>query len=108
MHVVPVLSVAQQYQELRERKADLVVGRLPPSIDTDIDSEVLFHDRLFVVAGPKSKWFRQRKVAVHELPNQPPVLPPLDNVAGLLAADAFRANPMEFPPPGAAPTAVHV
>src|SRR5262245_5170633 len=108
MHVVPVLSVAQQYQELRERRADLVVGRLPPSIDADIDAEVLFHDRLFVVAGPKSKWSRQRKIAFHDLANEPWVLPPLGTVAGSLVADAFRSHTMEFPPHGAATGAIHL
>jgi DNA-binding transcriptional LysR family regulator len=108
MHVVPVLSVTQQYKELRERKADLVIGRLPSSIDTDIDAEVLFHDRLFVVAGPKSKWLRQRKIAFHELANEPWVLPPLGTVAGSLVADAFRAHAMEFPPQGTATGAIHL
>jgi DNA-binding transcriptional LysR family regulator len=108
MHVVPVLSVAQQYQELRERKADLVVGRLPSSIDSDIDAEILFHDRLFVVAGPKSKWSRQRKIEFRDLAGEPWLLPPLGTVAGTLMADAFRSRGMEFPPQGAATGAIHL
>ena len=108
MHVVPVLSVAQQYQELRERRADLVIGRLPSSVDTDIDAEMLFHDRLFVVAGPKSTWARQRKIDLSELANEPWVLPPLGTLAGSLVADAFRSNGMEFPPQGAATGAIHL
>ena len=108
MHVVPVLSVAQQYQELRERKVDLVVGRLPSSIDSDIDSEVLFHDRLFVVAGPKNKWVKRRKIALPELANEPWVLPPPNTVAGALVADVFRSHGMEFPPKGAATGAIHL
>jgi DNA-binding transcriptional LysR family regulator len=108
MHVVPVLSVAQQYQELRERRADLVVGRLPSLVDRDIDAEALFHDRLFVVASPRSKWLRQRKIQLHELANEPWVLPPLGTVAGSLVADAFRAHGMEYPPQGAATGAIHL
>ncbi len=108
MHVVPILSAAQQYQELRERRADLVIGRLPSSIDTDIEAETLFHDRLFVVAGPKNRWLQHRKIVLRELANEPWVLPPLGTVAGSLIADAFRANGMDFPPPGAATGAIHL
>jgi len=108
MHVVPILSVAQQFQELRDRMADLIVGRLPSSIDSDIDSEVLFHDRLFVVAGSKSKWVGRRKIAFPELANEPWLLPPLETVAGSLVADAFRLHGMEFPPQGAATGAIHL
>jgi Bacterial regulatory helix-turn-helix protein, lysR family/LysR substrate binding domain len=39
MHVVPAISVARQFKELRERKADLALGRLPSPVDTDIDAE---------------------------------------------------------------------
>jgi len=108
MHVVPILSVAQQYQELHERRADLIAGRLPSSIDKDIDAEILFHDRLFVVAGPKNKWVRKRKIAFSELANEPWVLPPLGTVAGSLVADVFRSHGMEFPPKGAAMGAIHL
>ena len=108
MHVVPILSVAQQYQELRDRKADLVVGRLPSSIDKDIDAEILFHDRLFVVAGPKNNWVRRRKIAFAELANEPWVLPSLGTVAGSLVAEVFHSHGIEFPPKGAATGAPHL
>jgi DNA-binding transcriptional LysR family regulator len=55
MHVTPALSVAQQYEVLRERKVDLIVGRIPPVVDKDIDAEILLRDPLFVVAGVKNR-----------------------------------------------------
>ena len=39
----------------------------------------LFHDRILVVAGPKSKWARRRKVELSELADEPWVLPPHDS-----------------------------
>jgi DNA-binding transcriptional LysR family regulator len=51
---VPVVS--QQIRELRERKVDLIFGRVGQQIESDIAAEVLFHDRTFVVASPKNKF----------------------------------------------------
>ena len=51
IHVTQVAAVLQQYRELRERKVDLIFGRIAQSIEDDVDAEILFHDRSFVVAG---------------------------------------------------------
>ena len=42
-----------------------------PLEEEDLDVEVLSHDRHFVVAGTRSRWARQRKVALSELVNEP-------------------------------------
>lgn len=108
MHVMPAPSVAQQYQVLRERSVDLVVGRTPPVVDRDIDSEVLLRDPLFVVASVRSRWARRRKVELGELADEPWALPPIDTLVGSLVADAFRTSNMEFPPRGAATGSIHL
>lgn len=108
MHAVPALSVAQQYQELRERKVDLIVGRIPPSIEKDIDVEILFHDRMFVVAGWKNRWARRRNVELSQLADEPWVLPPPGSLVGSLVADMFRASRMDFPPKGTATGSIHL
>jgi DNA-binding transcriptional LysR family regulator len=108
MHVVPAISVAQQYKELRERRADLAIARLPSSVDTDIDAEVLYHERLVVVAGPGSKWLRQRKIALPDLANERWLLPPPSTLVASLVAEGFRSHAMEFPPKGAATGAIHL
>src|SRR5262249_61646802 len=102
----PAISVAQQIKELRERKADLAIGRLPSSVDTDIDAELLYHERLVVVAGPRSKWLRQRKIALPDLANESWLLPPPETLVASLLAEAFRSHDMEFPPKGAATGAI--
>src|SRR5262249_2062012 len=43
--VKPVSILAQQYLELRDRKVDLIVGRIPASIEEDVKAEALFRER---------------------------------------------------------------
>ena len=93
---------------MRERKVDLIAGRIPPSIEKDIDAEILFHDRLFVVAGSKNAWARRRKVELSQLADEPWVLPPPESLVGSLVANMFRTCGMEFPPRGTATGSIHL
>jgi DNA-binding transcriptional LysR family regulator len=102
VHVTPLTTVAQRYRELRERKVDLVLGRMPGSVDDDIAAEVLFYDRMLVVAGSRSRWARRRKIELAELADEPWSLPQFDSPFGSLVADAFRASGSKFPPKGVA------
>jgi DNA-binding transcriptional LysR family regulator len=88
-HVWPL---ADQYRELRERKIDLVLGRLASNVEleSDIETQVLYQDRIFVVAGLQSPWSTRRKIDLAELANEPWGLPPSDTVAGSLVREAFR------------------
>ena len=103
-----MLSVAQQYRELRERKVDLIVGRIRQSMKKDIEAEILFHDRMFVVAGSKNRWARRRKVELSQLADEPWSLPPPGTLVGSLVADMFRACGMDFPPRGAVTGSIHL
>ena len=102
VHVTPTVASAQQYRDLRERKVDVFLGRMTPPIEEDIHAEILFRDRIIVVAGPNSKFARRRKVELSELVDEPWSLPPPNSTIGLLVADAFRARGMKFPPKGVA------
>jgi DNA-binding transcriptional LysR family regulator len=102
IHVTQVATASQRYRELRERKVDLVLGRLAGSIDDDIAAEILFNDHIVVVAGLQNKWTRRRKIALAELADEPWSIPPPDTPFGSLVADAFRASGMKFPPKGVA------
>jgi DNA-binding transcriptional LysR family regulator len=108
MHVVPSISVPRWFKELRERTADLALGRLPSPLDPDIDTELLYHEQLVVVAGPRSKWLRQRRILFPDLANESWLLPPPGTLVGSIVADAFRSHDMEFPPKGAATGPIHV
>ena len=106
--VASVVATSDQYRELRERRVDLVVGRIPPSTEEDIDTEVLFHDRIVVVAGSQTRWARRRDIKLPELANEPWVLPPVDSPVGVLLADVFRASGAGFPPKGVARGSIHL
>jgi DNA-binding transcriptional LysR family regulator len=99
VQVTPITASPQQFRELRERKLDLLVGRVT-LLDDDIHGEVLFHDRVFVVAGPRSKWARRREVHLTELEGEPWVIPRHDSTAGEDVANAFHASGAKFPPNG--------
>ena len=55
---------------------------MTPPIEEDIHVEILFHDRIMIVAGPKSKWARRRKIELSELADEPWVLPRHDSTVG--------------------------
>ena len=99
--VTPIVPNAQRFRDLRERKIDLLLDRIVPRLDEDIRAEILFHDRVVVVAGPKNRWARQRKIKLSELIDEAWVLPRQDTIIGPLVADAFGARGVKFPPRGA-------
>jgi DNA-binding transcriptional LysR family regulator len=106
--VKSILS-SEQHRELRERKIDLVLGRVERSNkDEDIQTEVLFHDRLVAVAGLQSRWSRRRKINLSDIADDPWVMPPPDTLAGVLIADLFKRRGLKFPPRGVARGSIHV
>jgi len=100
VHLTTVPTDPQQFRLLRERKIDLLLGRMTPPIEEDIDTELLFHDRAIVVAGPNSKWVHRRRIALSELASESWCLPSVDRTIGRAVADAFRARSAAFPPRG--------
>lgn len=66
--VMPVEPVAMRFRELRARSVDLMVGRvLDPPLDDDLHADILFNDRLLVVAGRSSRWAHRRSIRIEEL-----------------------------------------
>lgn len=85
-------------RELRDRNIDLIIGRAPaPVSDGDMVSEVLFDDRLLVVAGSRNQWTRRKKINFRDLFSEPWVLPQPGSVATSLVDEAFRAADLEPP-----------
>jgi DNA-binding transcriptional LysR family regulator len=105
---VASVVMSEQHRELRERKVDLVVGRVPPSDEADIHSEILFHDGIVIVAGLQSRWSRRRKVDLSELVDEPWVFPQPQSPFNGPIADLFRARGLQFPPKGVARGSVHL
>jgi len=90
--VAPAGVISEQHRALRERKVDLVVGRVGQSHEEDIDIEVLFNDCITVVAGLENPWSRRRKIHLSELADEPWALPPADTPVGVLVDELFRAR----------------
>ena len=85
---------------LRDRKLDLVVGRVQaPLLGEDLISEDLFDERMHVVAGLDNPWTRRRKVRLSELVTEPWLMPESDNIAMALISEAFRSAGLEVPTP---------
>jgi DNA-binding transcriptional LysR family regulator len=84
-------DLAPEFRPLRERAVDLVLGRSPESSrDDDLDAEVLYHDRVFVVTGGKSPWARRRRVVLADLMEQPWLLFPENSWIDMRVNEAFR------------------
>ena len=94
IHMTHVAPLEDQYRELRERKIDLVLGRLASKIEmeNDIETQILYQDRIFVVGRLHSRWSSRRKIELTELANEPWGLPSSDSLAGALIREVFRAR----------------
>jgi DNA-binding transcriptional LysR family regulator len=98
VHILTAQPATLEFRELRERKVDLLLGRFSaPLMDDDIDAEVLFEDRLFVVTGARNRWTRRKKIELAELMNERWLLLPADNVLSSLIAQAFQARGLNVP-----------
>ena len=107
--VVDAGTTALEFRELRERRVDLIVGRISRSFaDGAIAIENLFDDRLFVVASAKSQWAHRRKIAPVELVDEPWILAPSSNLVRLLFVEAFRGLGLEPPRAKVTTNSIHV
>jgi DNA-binding transcriptional LysR family regulator len=99
VHVVTAQTGTQEFNELRERNVDLMLGRVfKPMTDDDIDVEVVGKDRFFVAASSQNAWTRRRKISLADLVGEAWILNPADNVIGSYFADVFRRCGLTLPP----------
>jgi DNA-binding transcriptional LysR family regulator len=57
LNIAQALFATMQYRELRERSIDLLFGRIfTPFPEDELAVDVLFDDRVVVVAGAQSRW----------------------------------------------------
>jgi DNA-binding transcriptional LysR family regulator len=98
IQVILANSAAEQRRELSQRKIELSIGRVwAPFSDQEFETEVLFEQKFFVVAGAHNPWTRRSQVDLAELVDGPWVMPSLDGVAGQLVAEVFRVSGLEVP-----------
>jgi DNA-binding transcriptional LysR family regulator len=102
VHVIETTTTAAapEFRELRDRRVDVMLGRLSnPIVHEDLKVEPLLDESIVVTVGAKSRWARQRKIALRDLVDEPWILAPSDNVARTLVEDAFRAQNLAPPHP---------
>lgn len=109
VHVVTAQPATLELRELRERRVDLLLGRMisPSLVDDDIDVEILFEDQLFVVAGARNRWTQRQKIDLAELVNERWILLPPNNALSSLIAQAFQVRGVD-PPRQSATADIHV
>ena len=91
-------SVAQMLRDVRDRRFDLIMGRvMPDQTENDLDTEILFEEPWSVVAGPQNPLVRRRKLALTDLLGEPWTLPPANTVVGNYLTEAFRAAGLDPP-----------
>jgi DNA-binding transcriptional LysR family regulator len=96
--VMPENIAIQQYDNLRERKVELVLGRLPTTMtEPDLVAEPLFDEPQIVVAGSESRWARRRVLALADLIEEPWVLAQPGSLARSLHDEAFRRSGVQIP-----------
>jgi len=89
-----------EFRELRDRKVDLVLGRIStPIVADDLNVEPLFDESIVVVTSAQSEWANQVEIDLAELSNAPWILAPAPNLARELVERTFRTKGLEPPRP---------
>jgi DNA-binding transcriptional LysR family regulator len=98
-HLTIAPNASYHYDELRARKLDFLIGRVPPqqAEQPDLATEVLFDEPQVIVAGRSSPWAKRRRVKLADLMDEPWVLPRPEYAAWFSVAEGFRASGLSAP-----------
>jgi DNA-binding transcriptional LysR family regulator len=98
LHVLPENIATQQYDNLRNRNVELVLGRLPVTMnEPDLVAETLFDEPNVVAAGSESPWAKRRNLTLAALMGEPWVLAQPGSLARSLQDQVFRNSGLEPP-----------
>ena len=89
-------SAADVVNHLHQRECEIAILR-PPSPEPELAVEPLFYAQLFVVAGSRSKWTRQRRISFADLPEEPLIQSVGEMEPGSAMLEAFRSAGVEGP-----------
>jgi DNA-binding transcriptional LysR family regulator len=93
--------------ELPERRIELaLVPLLKAPASDELETKVLFHDRMCVVTGMNNRWAKRRRVRLAELTDEPWCVAP--SPVGSLVGDAFRASGLKMPRIAVTTTTAHL
>jgi DNA-binding transcriptional LysR family regulator len=98
LHVLPENIATQQYDNLRQRNVELVLGRLPVTMsEPDLVAETLFDEPNVVAAGSESPWAKRRNLTLADLMEDPWVLAQPGSLARSLQDEVFKNSGLEPP-----------
>ena len=112
LHVVQTTTHLQGFEALHARKADMVLTLMPKPFEQDItehlQAEVLFYDRVCLVAAMHSPWARRRKIGLADLAHAALIAPASDTPGGTAVIEAFRAAGLPAPQISVTTFSVHL
>ena len=98
LHILPENIATQQYDNLRNRSVELVLGRLPATMnEPDLAAETLFHEPNVVAAGFDSPWAKRRNLKLADLMGEPWVLAQPGSLARSIQDQVFRNSGLQPP-----------
>ena len=93
-------NMSREFHLLRDRNVDFLLGAIAnPLTEEDLDVEVLYDDRPFIVSGRQNRWASCRKVDLAELVDEPWLLP-LESILSSVLAEAFQSKGLDVPKMG--------
>lgn len=98
VHAVHANASDFDFQALRERKLDLMIGRiLAPQTDDDLNLEILFEEPHHVVVAKTHTWADRKSVKLAQLIDQRWIFSERSNIVTSLVANAFRNEGLDLP-----------
>ena len=109
LNVTPENIATQQYDNLRERNVELVLGRLPAMMnEPDLLAETLFDEPNVLVAGLESPLARRRKLELKDLMAEAWILPQPGSLAHKFQEESFRLSGVETPSAAVQTVSLHL
>jgi len=97
----------RDFRLLRDRSVDFMLGGMAiPFNEDDLEAEVLYHERLHIVAATQSRWARCRKIKLDELVDEPWLFP-ADSAFRALVTNAFKASGVAAPKASVTTHSIH-
>src|SRR5215218_7970732 len=98
VHLLNAQTAEQGFRELRERRVDVMIGRvLKPVSDEDINVEILSKDDFCVVTGSGSPWSRRRSASYSDLMEHRWILFPPDSLMAAYIKEALGRKGLQSP-----------
>jgi DNA-binding transcriptional LysR family regulator len=97
------------FRELHERRADLMLARVTkPFPEKELHVDVLFHEKIYVVAGKRSKWAIRRDIDLADLVDEKWIFTPPSSLPTTLVEDGFRSHGLTMPSAAVVSQSVHL